>query len=184
MKIFFTFILSLAMISYVCAQQIASPLEKNNYQKATSYEELIAFVKQLDEKSNLLTVENIGQTVQGRNLYALKFSSSEFGKDHSKITVLIHAQQYGNEQSGKEGALLLAQALLMPENRYLLDRMDIAIVPQMNPDGSEQNQRRNGNNADLNRNHLILTEPETMALHRFFDNYLFEVTMDIHEYFP
>jgi murein tripeptide amidase MpaA len=62
--------------------------------------------------------------------------------------------------------------------------MDIAIVPQMNPDGSEQNQRRNGNNADLNRNHLILTEPETMALHRFFDNYLFEVTMDIHEYFP
>jgi hypothetical protein len=54
----------------------------------------------------------------------------------------------------------------------------------MNPDGSEVNNRRNGNNADLNRNHLVLTEPETQALHRFFDKYLFDVTMDVHEYAP
>jgi hypothetical protein len=65
-----------------------------------------------------------------------------------------------------------------------LDKIDIAIIPQMNPDGSEVNRRRNGNDADLNRNHLILTEPETQSLHHFFDKYQFEVTMDIHEYFP
>jgi len=171
-------------IAYVNAQQITSPLEKNNYQKVTSYDELTAFVERLDESSDLMKVEIIGQTVQGRNLYALKFSSTVFGKDKSKIKVLFHVQQHGNEQSGKEGALLLAQTLLRPENRYLFDKIDLAIVPQMNPDGSEQNKRRNGNDADLNRNHLVLTEPETMALHRFFDTYLFEVTMDVHEYFP
>jgi hypothetical protein len=54
----------------------------------------------------------------------------------------------------------------------------------MNPDGSEINQRRNANNIDLNRNHLILTEPETIALHKLFNNLLFEVTLDVHEYFP
>ena len=54
----------------------------------------------------------------------------------------------------------------------------------MNPDGSELNQRRNGNDTDLNRNHLILKEPETKALHQLFDKYLFEVTMDVHEYYP
>jgi hypothetical protein len=54
----------------------------------------------------------------------------------------------------------------------------------MNPDGSEKNQRRNGNGMDLNRNHLILTEPETIALHKLFDKYRFEVTMDVHEYWP
>jgi len=97
---------------------------------------------------------------------------------------MFHAQQHGNEQSGKEGALLLAQALLKPENKYLFDKIDLAIIPQVNPDGSEANKRRNGNDMDLNRNHMILTEPETMALHRFFDKYLFEVTMDVHEYFP
>jgi hypothetical protein len=114
----------------------------------------------------------------------MKFSSSEFGKDKSKIKVMFHAQQHGNEQSGKEGALLLAQTLLKPENKYLFDKIDFAIIPQMNPDGSEQNKRRNGNDMDMNRNHLILTEPEPLALHTFFDKYLFEVTMDVHEYFP
>ena len=80
--------------------------------------------------------------------------------------------------------LLLMQKLLKPENEYLFKRIDLVIVPQMNPDGSESNSRRNGNDMDLNRNHLILTEPETIGLHSLFDKYLFEVTMDVHEYFP
>ena len=184
MKVSLTIILSLALITYVFAQQITSPLEKNNYLKVTSYDELTSFIQQLDEKSDLLKVEVIGQSTHGRKLYALKFSSSEFGNDKSKIKVMLHAQQHGNEQSGKEGALLLAQTLLKPENKYLFDKIDVAIISQMNPDGSEQNKRRNGNDMDLNRNHLVLTEPETMALHKFFDKYLFEVTMDVHEYFP
>jgi len=183
-KIFLTLPFILTFITQVLAQQISTPLEKNNYLKVTSYEELTAFVNQLDKESDLLKVETIGQSVQGRNLYALKFSSSEFGKDKSKVKVMFHAQQHGNEQSGKEGALLLAQALLKPENKYLFDKIDLAIIPQVNPDGSEANKRRNGNDMDLNRNHLILTEPESKALHQFFDKYLFEVTMDVHEYFP
>jgi hypothetical protein len=184
MKVSLAIILSLAFMIHALAQQITSPLEKNKYQKVTSYDELTAFVKQLDETSELLKVEVIGQSSQGRNLYALMFSSTEFGKDKSKIKVMFHAQQHGNEQSGKEGALLLAQILLKPENKYLFDKIDFAIIPQVNPDGAEINQRRNGNDMDLNRNHLILTEPETKALHKFFDKYLFEVTMDVHEYFP
>lgn len=183
-KISITLLIILAFMSCVHAQQITSPLEKNNYLKVTSFDELTSFIKQLDEKSDLLKVETIGKSVQGRNLYAMKFSSSEFGKDRSKIKILFLAQQHGNEQSGKEGALLLAQTLLKPENKYLFDKIDFVLIPQVNPDGSEANKRRNGNDMDLNRNHLILTEPESMALHQFFDKYLFEVTMDIHEYFP
>ena len=166
------------------AQEITAPLQKKNYSGYTSYNELTKYVHQLDESSWLLKVEQIGKSVEGRNLYALKFSSSEFGKDTSKIKVLLFAQQHGNEPSGKEAALLLAQALLRPENLYLFDRLDLVIVPQMNPDGSEGKKRLNGNETDLNRNHLILTEPETIALHRLFDKYLFEVTMDVHEYYP
>jgi hypothetical protein len=125
----------------------------------------------------------IGKSVEGRNLYSLKFSNSEFGKDPSKIRVLIFAQQHGNEQSGKEGALILARNLLKQENHYLFNKVDFALVPQINPDGSEKNVRRNSNQADLNRNHLILTEPETQALHKLFEEYLFEASMDVHEYY-
>jgi hypothetical protein len=174
------FALSLPLLS----QEPVTPAIKRNFTAVTAYEELVPFLQSLDERSDLLTVNIIGQSVNGKNLYGLMFSSSRFGKDRSKIRVLIFAQQHGNEQSGKEGALLLASELIKPENRYLFEKIDLVLVPQVNPDGSEYNQRRNANKMDLNRNHLILTEPETKALHALFDEYLFEVTMDVHEYSP
>jgi hypothetical protein len=174
----------IVLMPALAAQVIVPPLVKNDYSRATSYDELSAYLQILDAGSDLLTVEESGTSVLGRNLYALKFSSSTFGNDPMKIKVLILAQQHGNEQSGKEGALLLAKELLKPANMYLFDRIDLLVVPQMNPDGSELNRRENENGVDLNRHHLILTEPETIALHRLFDKYLFEVTLDVHEYSP
>lgn len=177
---FFYLLLSINLL----AQLYQTPLEKNTFKKLTSYEEVTEFISSLEDLSDLLTVKIIGKTVEGRNLYALKYSNSGFGKDESKIKVLIFAQQHGNENSGKEGALFLAVELLKPENKYLFDKIDFVLIPQLNPDGSEKNQRRNGNGVDLNRNHLILTEPETIALHNLFNEHLFEVTMDVHEYWP
>jgi len=175
----------LAMLPvFLFSQGPVPPLVAGNYQKVTSYDELSTFIRHIDEQSGLLTVETAGQSVEGRNIYTLSFSLSGFGLDTSKIRVLIFAQQHGNEQSGKEGALLLAMELIKPENRYLFEKIDLMLVPQVNPDGSEVNQRRNANGADLNRNHLILTEPETRTLHRLFDQYRFEVALDVHEYSP
>lgn len=165
-------------------QKIELPKEMRTYSNITTYDELSEKVQNLDKSSDLLNVEIIGKSVEGRNLYALKFSKGTFDKDPSKIKVVIFTQQHGNEQSGKEGALLLAENLLKSENAYLFNKIDFALIPQVNPDGSEVNKRRNGHNADLNRNHLILMEPETIALHKFFDKHLFEVNMDVHEYSP
>jgi hypothetical protein len=166
------------------SQEILTPLQKSDYKKITSHTELTQFIKEVDEKSDLIKSEVLTKSVEGRELFAVYFSKNNFGKDESKIKVLIFAQQHGNEQSGKEGSLLLVAELLKPENQYLFDKIDFVLVPQMNPDGSEKNQRRNGNSMDLNRNHLILTEPETVGLHNLFNKYLFEVTMDVHEYAP
>ncbi len=173
----------LSLISYfIIAQQ--TPLEKSNFAKLTSHEELKQFIQEVDAKSDLINTEVLTKSAEGRELFAVYFSKGKFGADKNKIRVLIFAQQHGNEQSGKEAALLLINELLKPENQYLFDRIDFCLIPQMNPDGSEKNKRRNGNDVDLNRNHLILTEPETIALHKLFDKYLFEVTMDVHEYWP
>ncbi len=164
--------------------QIKTPAEMRAFSEVSKYLEMVDYIHQLDKSSDILSVEKIGESVKGRDLFMLKFSNSTFGKDKGKIRVLIHAQQHGNEQSGKEGALLLAQELIKPENAPLFKYLDLALVPQVNPDGSEQNSRRNGNGMDLNRNHLIMTEPEVVALHKIFDKYQFEVTMDVHEYYP
>ncbi len=181
-KIIF-FVLMLMAVN-VFSQSILTPLQKSNYKKITSHADLSQFIKEVDEKSDLIKSEVMTKSVEGRELFAVYFSKDGFGKDESKIKVLIFAQQHGNEQSGKEGALLLINELLKPESQYLFDKIDFVLVPQMNPDGSEKNQRRNGNSMDLNRNHLILTEPETIGLHKLFNKYLFEVTMDVHEYAP
>lgn len=160
------------------------PLEQNNFQSPTSHNQLSELVKELDKLSDLLKVEEIGKSVEGREIYAMLFSAGQFGKDSDKLRVLIFAQQHGNEQSGKEGALMLAKELLKEQNKYLFDKLDFAIIPQVNPDGSEINKRRNANNVDLNRNHLLLEEPEVQALHNFFNKHNFEVTLDVHEYYP
>jgi hypothetical protein len=179
--IFFAFILTAANMF---SQNAITPLQKSDYKEVTSHAELSQFINEVDEKSDLIKSQVLTKSVEDRELFAVYFSKDGFGIDESKIKVLIFAQQHGNEQSGKEGALLLIKELLKTENQYLFDKIDFVLVPQMNPDGSEKNQRRNGNSMDLNRNHLILTEPETIGLHNLFNKYLFEVTMDVHEYAP
>lgn len=180
-KILFTLLFSSLNLF---AQSIQTPLERSEYKNLTSHQELVKFIKNLDRNSKLISSELIGKSVEGREILSVKLSSSEFGSDESKIKVLFFAQQHGNEQSGKEGALQLMRDVIKKENNYLFEKIDLIIIPQMNPDGSEKNKRRNGNDVDLNRNHLILTEPETIALHNLFNQYLFEVTLDVHEYFP
>ncbi|MEJ5306182.1 MAG: M14 family zinc carboxypeptidase [Ignavibacteria bacterium] len=161
-----------------------TPLEKSNFTRLTSYEELKKYVAEIDKNSRLIKKEVLTTTNEGREIYILYFSKGDFGKNKNKLKILFFAQQHGNEQSGKEGVLFLIKELLKKENHYLFDRIDFALIPQMNPDGSEKNQRRNSNGVDLNRNHLILTENETKALHKLFNKYNFEVTLDVHEYFP
>jgi hypothetical protein len=183
-KIIGMFYIFLSLTFFINGYSQILPLEANNYQTVTSHKQLSEFIKELDSVNQLLEVIEIGKSVEGREIYALKFSKDGFGKDESKIRVLFFAQQHGNEQSGKEGALLLAKKLSEDEYKFLFDRIDFALIPQVNPDGSELNKRRNANNVDLNRNHLLLDEPEVQSLHNFFYNYQFEVTLDVHEYYP
>jgi hypothetical protein len=96
------------------------------------------------------------------------------------LTVLISCQQHGNEPSGKEAALELAHQLVRDDGG-ILDHLDLILVPQVNPDGSEAGTRRNAADADLNRNHVILSEPEIQALHDLFLDWMPEVTLDVHE---
>ncbi|MBK6344421.1 MAG: hypothetical protein IPF68_00545 [Bacteroidales bacterium] len=96
----------------VFPQEILTPAEKLNFEQVSSYTDLSAYIRQIDAQSDLVSIEKTGSSVKGREINALLFSTSGFGRDAGKIRVLIFAQQHGNEQSGKEGALLLARELI------------------------------------------------------------------------
>ncbi len=159
-----------------------TPLELRGGSKLTSYEELTVFVRQLAASSPNVELKTIGKSHQGRDLHALFFSRHQPLTEprDGALTVLISCQQHGDEPSGKEAALALARELAVDEDG-LLEHMDVILVPQVNPDGSEAGTRRNAAGADLNRNHVILSEPEVQALHGLFLDWMPEISLDIHE---
>ena len=150
--------------------------------KLTAYPEMMSLLEKLDVSSSRVSLAAIGRSVQGRDIPALFFADGRFaGNRDKKPLALIFCQQHGDEPSGKEAALLLA-ADLLGRDKKILERLDLILVPTLNPDGSELKQRRNAAGRDLNRNHVLLSEPETLALHRLFQRWLPEIVLDVHEY--
>lgn len=177
----FFFLLS---FSFIYPQELQTPLEKSDYKQLSSYNDIISFCNSAAALNKNIKVEFFGETSEGNKIPALKISNGKFGKDKNKIKVLIFAQQHGNEPSGKEGTLLLMKDIAEGKLNKLFSKIELILIPQMNPDGGEKNKRFNGRGLDLNRNHLILTAPETQALHNVFNQYLPEATLDVHEYYP
>ena len=162
--------------------QYAAPVERSGYHKVTSYDSLQAFLKMVGS-SGVVRVEPIARSRSGRTLTVAKVSSSKnFGQDPRKLKVLLFGQQHGDEHSGKEALSVLLARFASGDLSALLDKIDLLVVPQMNPDGSELYQRRTTDSIDLNRNHVLLTSPETRALHDLFYQWYPQVTLDVHEY--
>ena len=177
-----TSIVSAGLLGSVLPAQ--TPLQSSGYKTPTSHADLVEFVQGVAGGAGHVSVEVIGQSVQGREIPAVTISKGEYGADPAKVTALIFAQLHGNEQSGKEGALLLIQAFARGDYNHLLEDIDLIVIPQVNPDGSEINRRLNAQGTDLNRDMLVLDAPENRVLHDFFKRHLPEVSVDVHEYAP
>ena len=150
--------------------------------RLTGHEEMLARLRRLDAASPRAALEIIGRTAQGREIPALFLAHGRFGGQRQRKPIaLVFCQQHGDEPSGKEAALLLA-AELARGDAGILDRLDLILVPCANPDGAELRQRRNARDRDLNRDHVLLSEPETQALHRLFQEWFPEIVLDVHEY--
>lgn len=180
-----TSLLSITILFSVAFSQFPTPLEQSEYSRLTTHDELIAYVQTVTDAVPFIGMEVIATSHGGKQIPALYISSGL--KSHTgaqKLNVLIFAQQHGNEPSGKEGALMLLRDIADGLLNDLLEKVNIILMPQVNPDGSDLNQRRNGNGMDLNRNHLIMTEPEVIGVHALYSKYNPEVTLDVHEYSP
>lgn len=178
----FIIIFLIHSIPAVAQSDITAPVELNGYTRLTSYDTLQTFIARLS-KAPGFSVERIAVSRQGRSVMAVKITSSaQFGADPSKLRVMIHAQQHGDEPSGKEAMTRILANFANGRYAEWLKSMEVIIIPQMNPDGSELRQRRTSDSVDMNRNHLILTLAETKGLHDLFWKWKPEVTLDVHEY--
>jgi len=180
MKSFLQLLLPFLFIN-LSGQDIPTPLKESGYTKLSSYLQINEYLGKLEEINKYISVSTLTKSVEGREIKKVTVTNPS---QSEKLKVLVFAQQHGNEQSGKEGSLLVLEEFATGKLDYLLDSLELIIIPQLNPDGSEKNNRRNGNEMDLNRNHMVLTEPEVVALHSLFNEYKPHATLDVHEYFP
>ena len=102
-------------------------------------------------------------------------------KGAAPLRIFILAGQHGDESDGTQAAREYLRRLERRDSRCAIDA---AVLADANPDGSAASSRRNRADADLNRDHLLLREPETLAVHEFVERWKPELILDIHTYRP
>jgi len=143
----------------------------------TSYAELTRLVNELDHDA-YFTVSEAGRTAEDRSLWLIRVAHPQ---QVSNWKVFLYAQQHGNEPAGKEALLQIARSI--SDNHKLLPKgMELWLMPMVNPDGAERDQRRNSIGADINRDHMILDQLETQTLHRAFQTIQPQLAIDCHEF--
>ncbi len=129
----------------------------------------------------------LGSSQKGQPLQALLFTR-EFDLKPAAIaasarpTVLLIAQQHGDEPAGSEALIVLAQELALGRLQGLTERINVIILPRANPDGASSRQRVTASGIDANRDHLLLKTPEAQAQAQLMRDYRPLVVVDAHEY--
>ncbi|MEJ8543858.1 M14 family metallopeptidase [Brevibacillus borstelensis] len=176
---------SIAPLFPAPAVQFDTPAFQKDRAAFTSQEEMMAFVKKLENKYPHVRLEIIGQSLEGRDIPLLILSRhpDQVQGDKTKPTVWLQAQIHGNEPASGESALVIAKWLAEEKlGSELLDQVHVIIVPRINPDGSYRFQRTVAVGQDANRDYMRAEYPEVQAIHKAFDRFQPDVVLDAHEY--
>ena len=153
------------------------PADHRTMHRTVSYEEMSTFLEGAT-RPGFISVTEEGRSAQGRKLFLVRLNR---GGSKARFRVLYYAQQHGDEVSGKDALLTLVRDIAEhPEQ--LPEDVDLYLMPMVNPDGAVAHRRTNGAGADLNRDHLLLAQPETRALHRVARRIQPHVAVDGHEF--
>lgn len=107
------------------------------------YGDVTAALERLVEAyPDFLTLESIGESWEGRDIWLVTINNPETGPHHEKPAFYADANIHGNEIQGTEVNLYLIWFLMenyehMEPVRELVDRRAFYLVPTMNPDARE-----------------------------------------------
>ncbi|MFO7863208.1 MAG: M14 family zinc carboxypeptidase [Salinivirgaceae bacterium] len=184
MKYFYLVFLMFFMVG--CEQspkEFVSPAEAINYRATTPSKTLVQFIQRLDSARSNISARFYDSIVPAHQMPLVIVDDGNYEKSE-KLTLMIIAQQHGNEPSGKEGVLNLLADIANGSYNQALKSVKLVILPQVNPWGADRNQRRNSNDLDLNRDHLLLNTPEIQWVQQMYHQYQPHVVIDVHEYYP
>ena len=159
---------------------LATPLEAQAHARLSSPEEIAAFLARLAERTAGARLLPLGHSAGGRALTALHLPAR--CRTQAPLKVLLVGSQHGaSEAAGGEALMMLARELADDARPRALAALEFVIYPDANPDGRALDSARNADEVNINRDFVLLTQPETRALDRLLREFAPHVVLDAHE---
>jgi hypothetical protein len=129
----------------------------------------------------LFMVKEVGASVEGRSINLLTL-----GRGRTKI--LMWSQMHGDESTATRAILDMINLIGLNQSesfiKTILDGTTLLLLPMVNPDGAERNQRRNALDIDINRDGVALQTPEAQALKAVRDKLQPQFGFNLHDQDP
>jgi hypothetical protein len=176
--------------------------ESSGYKSTSTYDDVVKFMKAVDEASPNVFYVTYGTTYEGRPMpmavvgTGLKDGSPASVRATGKLRVHIQGNIHAGEVEGKESAQMLLRELAMGRHDDWLQSMVFLITPIFNADGNEKfaltnRQRQNGpingmgtrpnaQGLNINRDFMKLDTPEARAFVKLWNDYDPHVGFDLH----
>jgi hypothetical protein len=176
--------------------------EASGFTSTSSYDDVVRFMKAVDDASPNVFYTTYGKTFEGRDMplavvgTGLKDASAATIKATGKLRVHIQADIHAGEVEGKESAQILLRELAAGRHDDWLRTMVFLVTPIFNADGNErlaldnrgrqngprngQGTRANAQNLNLNRDFMKLDTPEDRAFVRLWNEYDPHIGFDLH----
>jgi murein tripeptide amidase MpaA len=205
MKIFFSFITALFILSVAQSQSIPDNwltyYEQSGFKKTPRYDETMQFCRRLEKASPWIKVSTFGKSPEGRDLILVVASKDgafdpKKARKTDKAILLVQNGIHSGEIDGKDACLMLLRDIAITKTKSsLLDHAILLVIPIYNVDGHERfglynriNQngpeemgwRVTGQNLNLNRDYMKADAPETQAWLQMFNRWLPEMFLDAH----
>lgn len=151
------------------AQTPRTGAEQAGFERHTSHDELLAFLDDVQSRTDRMRVRALTTTNQGRTLPLVILGDPPLATPGAaffsgKPLVFITGNVHGVERAGREGTLQLIRELALGSARDILERVNVMIVPSLNPDGAENRTRTNSLGYDMNRDFIVAETPEITAI--------------------
>ncbi|MEM0983324.1 MAG: DPP IV N-terminal domain-containing protein [Planctomycetota bacterium] len=190
------------MAGAACGQDLLTTAERTDFRETSTYDDVMRFVEEIAERSDLAHLSTIGETSEGREIPLLVIAdppvhTAEQARGDDRMTVMLFGNIHAGEVCGKEALQMLARELIDEESdrHELLEDLIICLTPIYNADGNERfdednrpgqngpdemGQRPNAQGFDLNRDWIKMDAPETRAMIRFFNEWDPTMIVDTH----
>jgi hypothetical protein len=185
------------------------PENPSPYYDSILYSEIAPKLREIEQNSNRVKVEVIGQSAGGRDLYFVTLSAPEamgrlgrykaiaqtMLKDPEKaqamiaklgdfkVPVFINGSIHGGEYPGTDAAIRLIETLAYEDSeevRAILDNVILLVNVVQNPDGRVLGTRANSVGVDLNRDFFTQSQPEARITAGLLAEWSPMVVLDLH----